>query len=197
MFTGIIREIGHVISVTKTGDWTVEVRAPVTVSELSIGSSVACNGVCLTTIELTDETYTVQLSTETLAKTVPDSWQEGRDINVEPSLRMGDELGGHIVSGHVDGLAKVVSRTEEQDSIRFVFKIPDEFEGFLAPKGSIALDGISLTINDVNGTFFGVNIIPHTQKATTIGLKQAGDMLNFEIDTIARYVGRMLAARGL
>ena len=197
MFTGIIREIGHVISVDRAGDWTAVVQAPVTVSGLTIGSSVACNGVCLTAIELSDDTFTVQMSAETLAKTVPDSWQEGRDINIEPSMRMGEEFGGHLVFGHVDGLAKVVSRSEEQDSIRFVFKVPDAFQPYLAPKGSIALDGISLTVNDVNGAYFGVNVIPHTQKATTIGLKQAGDMLNFEVDMIARYVGRMLAARGL
>lgn len=195
MFTGIIQEIGRIISIDKSGDWIVTIRAPQTVQDLQVGGSVACNGICLTVIECNDLDFTVQISEETLNKTTTRNWHVDRQVNVERAMRMGEELGGHMVLGHVDGLAKIVSRTEENDSVRFVFKVPDDYTKFIAPKGSIALDGISLTINDVNENMFGVNIIPHTQKATTISLKQAGDNVNFEVDMIARYIGQFLANR--
>lgn len=197
MFSGIIQEVGKITEMETSGDWVVTIDAPETTQSLAVGASVACNGVCLTIIEIKDTGFVVQLSGETLSKTSLRDWLIGSEVNLERALRLGDELSGHMVLGHVDGLAKVVSRSEELDSIRFVFKVPETFKQYLAPKGSIALDGISLTINDVNDSFFGVNIIPHTQKVTTIGLKQAGDLVNFEVDVIARYVGRMLATRGV
>ncbi|HAX90992.1 MAG TPA: riboflavin synthase [Rhodospirillaceae bacterium] len=197
MFTGIIQDIGTIAVIEKAGDWVITIAAsPALLGSLSLGASVACSGVCLTVIRFTDEDFTVQASGETLSKTTLGAWQVGTKINLERALRMGDELGGHMVSGHVDGIARVVSLTPEGDSLRFQFEIPAEFLSFLAPKGSITLDGISLTVNEVDGNIFGVNIIPHTQTATTLGEKKVVDTLNFEIDLIARYVGRMLDQRG-
>jgi len=192
MFTGIISEVGRITVIDKTGDWRITIAAPRTGADLVLGASVSCNGVCLTVIELVACGFVVQTSQETLDKTCAKFWQPGTRLNLERALRMGDELGGHIVSGHVDGIAKVMSCTPEKDSLRFVVELPESFAAFIAPKGSIALDGISLTVNEVQGCRFGVNIIPHTQTETTLGERQSGDMLNFEIDPIARYVGRML-----
>ena len=196
MFTGIIQEVGTITSLDTRGDWIITISAPLTVKDLVIGASVACSGVCLTVINIFDTTFVVQVSRETLDKTCAKFWQNGTRLNLERALRMGDELGGHIVSGHVDGIAKVISRASENDSLRFVFEVPEAFAAFLAPKGSVSLDGISLTVNEVDGCRFGVNIIPHTQAATTMGLRQIGDLLNFEIDLIARYVSRMMQAQG-
>ena len=196
MFTGLIQEIGTITSLDTRGDWIITISAPLTVKDLSIGCSVACSGVCLTVINLFDTAFVVQASHETLDTTSAEFWEVGTKLNLERALRMGDELGGHIVSGHVDGIAKVVSRTAESDSLRFIFEVPEAFAPYLAPKGSVSLDGISLTVNEVDGVQFGVNVIPHTQKATTMGARQVGDLLNFEIDTIARYVHRMLQAQG-
>lgn len=195
MFTGIITEIGEVCRVEKDGDWVFAIRAPATVRDLQVGASVACSGVCLTVIDVQSGTFVVQASQETLDVTVLKDWHVGTRVNLERALRVGDELGGHLVSGHVDGIAAIVSMTPEKDSIRFVFEAPSGFACFLAPKGSVTLDGISLTVNEVEGNRFGVNIIPHTQSATTLGGKKAGDRLNFEIDTIARYVHRLVEAR--
>lgn len=197
MFTGIINEIGTIEKIDKKGDWIVHVSASFHLGDLVIGTSVACDGICLTVIDKTSKCFVVQLSTETVQKTTARWWQTGTLVNIERSLRMGDEMAGHIVAGHVDGVLKIVSREEEKDSIRYRFEIPADYAFYLAPKSSIALDGISLTVNEVEGQVFGVNIIPHTQKETTIGEKQAGDLMNFEIDLIARYVGNMLKARGL
>jgi len=197
MFTGIIQEIGTIEKIEKNGDWVLTISASFSMDALSIGASVACDGICLTVIEKTDRCFLVQLSTETVQLTTARWWQVGTLINIERSLRMGDEMGGHLVSGHVDGILKVISREDEADSIRYRFEIPAEFALYLAPKGSIALDGVSLTVNEVAGQVFGVNIIPHTQKETTIGEKQVGALMNFEIDQIARYVGNILKARGL
>lgn len=197
MFTGIIQEIGTIEKIDKGGDWTVWISASLSLTELPIGTSVSCDGICLTVIEKTDRCFVVQLSAETVQKTTARWWQVGTLVNIERSLRMGDEMGGHLVSGHVDGVLKIISRDEENDSIRYQFEIPAEFALYLAPKGSIALDGISLTVNEVDGTVFGVNIIPHTQKETTIGEKKVGSLMNFEIDQIARYVSSILKARGL
>ncbi|MFA6280332.1 MAG: riboflavin synthase [Bdellovibrionales bacterium] len=197
MFTGIISEIGSITAIEKRGDWVITIAASeALLTSLSLGASVACSGVCLTVIALPAGAFTVQASAETLSKTTLGAWDVGTPVNLERALRMGDELGGHIVSGHVDGLARVVDRKAEGDSVRFRFEVPAEFAPFLAPKGSVTLDGISLTVNEVEGNEFGVNIIPHTQTATTIGGKNVGDALNFEIDVIARYVGRMLDQRG-
>ncbi len=197
MFTGIIAEIGAITALEKRGDWVMTLAASkALLDSLSLGASVACSGVCLTVIAHDVNTFTVQASAETLSKTTLGAWQVGTPVNLERALRMGDELGGHIVSGHVDGLARVVDRKAEGDSVRFRFEVPAAFASFLAPKGSVTLDGISLTVNEVEGNVFGVNIIPHTQTATTMGAKQVGDVLNFEIDVIARYVGRMLDQKG-
>lgn len=192
MFTGIITEVGEVRHLDQSGDWTITIHAPRTVKDLRIGASVACSGVCLTVVRVEGEAFVVQASAETLGKTVLKNWKVGTRINLERALRMGDELGGHMVSGHVDGVARVVDRRPEQDSLRFVFEVPEAFAAFLAPKGSVALDGISLTVNEVEGNRFGVNIIPHTQVETTMGSCQVGDALNFEVDMIARHVARLL-----
>lgn len=193
MFTGIVTDKGRIAGILKQGDWILTIDAPDTVKNLEIGASVSCSGVCLTVISMTATGFTVQVSGETLAKTTIGQWQEGRFINLERALRMGDELGGHMVSGHVDGLVQVVDRQADGDSVRFTYELPIEFSSYLAPKGSITLDGISLTVNEVDGPRFGVNIIPHTQTATTMGEAQVGDCLNFEIDLIARYVGQFLS----
>lgn len=198
MFTGIIQYIGTVEAIDQSGDWTITVATDKALTQnLALGSSVACNGVCLTVMRSTQHDFTVQVSAETLSKTTLGTWGIGTKINLERALRIGEEIGGHIVSGHVDGLARVVSRTPDGDSVRFTFEVPFTFAKFLAPKGSIALDGISLTVNEVEGATFGVNIIPHTQTATTMGNKKVGDTLNFEIDMIARYVARMLSEQGV
>lgn len=197
MFTGIVSEIGAITAIEKKGDWVMTLAASETLlASLSLGASVACSGVCLTVIDLPAGAFTVQASAETLSKTTVGAWDIGTPVNLERALRMGDELGGHIVSGHVDGLARVVSRAIEGESVRFRFEVPEAFAPFLAPKGSVTLDGISLTVNEVEDNVFGVNIIPHTQTATTMGSKNVGDALNFEIDVIARYVGRMLNQKG-
>jgi len=196
MFTGIIQDVGTITSLDKQGDWIITIAAPRTLKDLLVGASVACSGVCLTVISISDTAFVVQTSQETRDKSSAGLWQVGSQLNLERALRVGDELGGHIVSGHVDGLAKVVARTPDKDSVRFVFEVPESFAHFLAPKGSVALDGISLTVNEVEGCRFGVNIIPHTQTATTLGACKVGDRLNFEIDTIARYVARMLQTQG-
>jgi len=194
MFTGIVTHIGKIGSIDKKGDWTFSILAPDFVEALSVGASVACSGVCLTVVRRDPESFDVQASAETLSKTTLGSWNSGGRVNLERALRMGDELGGHMVSGHVDGVAHVVSRVAEGESLRFVFEAPAAFAPFLASKGSVALDGVSLTVNEIEGARFGVNIIPHTQGATTMGQRQAGDALNLEVDTIARYVRRMLGA---
>ncbi len=197
MFTGIVQAMGTIGVIEKEGDWIFEILAPETACEITVGASVACSGVCLTVIEATAEAFRVQVSGETLSKTTLGGWAVGQRINLERALRMGDELGGHWVSGHVDGVARVILRENEKDSIRFVYEAPQALAAFLAPKGSVCLDGISLTINDVDGACFSANIIPHTQNVTTMGAAQVGTGLNMEIDLIARYVGRILAARGL
>lgn len=195
MFTGIVQALGTVTFLDKSGDWKAGLTCPESWGVLPIGSSVSCSGVCLTVIDSAPEYFQIQISGETISKTNIGAWTTGSEVNLERALRMGDELGGHIVTGHVDGLATILDRTPEGDSVRFTFEIPAPFAKFIAPKGSVALDGISLTVNDVNDTCFGVNIIPHTQTATTLGKRQIGDKLNFEVDTIARYVERMLAQK--
>lgn len=197
MFTGIITEVGTITALDKSGDWIATVQAPQTAKNVQLGASIAHSGICLTVIEMMDDSFKVQLSHETLEKTTASDWEVGTCINLERALQMGDELGGHMVSGHVDGVCKIVAVEPEQDSLRFTYELPKAFASYLAPKGSITLDGISLTVNDVDGAKFGVNIIPHTQDVTTMGAAKVGDELNFEIDMIARYVGQVLENRGL
>ncbi len=191
MFTGIITDIGRVVALEKRGDLRARIATGYDTDGIDIGASIACDGACLTVVALGDDWFEVEISAETLSKTNLDTWAEGGRINLERALKVGDELGGHIVSGHVDGLAEVVGLREEGDSTRLTFRAPRELAGFIAPKGSVALNGTSLTVNEVEGCDFGVNLIPHTKSATTWGTVKKGDRINLEIDTLARYVARL------
>lgn len=191
MFTGIIQSTGTITALDKRGDWTVEVATSMPLDDVALGASIACSGVCLTVIRKLNDRFTVQVSGETLAKTTASKWVLGTKLNLERALRVGDELGGHIVLGHVDGVANIVSRQEDKDSVRYAVEFPGDFAKFIAAKGSVALDGISLTVNAVCGNEAEFNIIPHTQNATTIGDNMAGDEVNFEIDMMARYLDRL------
>ncbi len=193
MFTGIIQDIGTVVALVKTGDWVLTIRTQkFPLAHTTLGASIACSGVCLTVIAKTENTFDVQVSTETLTTTTLKNWQVGTRVNLEPALRLGDELGGHLVTGHVDGVAKVVARAVEGYSIRLSFDAPPALARFIASKGSAVLEGVSLTVNEVEGSRFGVNIIPHTQSETTLGTLAVGDEVNFEVDMIARYLDRLL-----
>lgn len=197
MFTGIITDVGRVVSIAP-GAASTDIRLRIgvgaaTAAGLALGASVACSGVCLTAIALGPDWFDAEASAETASRTTLASWAAGRPINLERSLRLGDELGGHIVFGHVDGLARVVSIAPEGGSTRIVFELPAAFSRLVAPKGSIALDGVSLTVNHVDGARFGVNVIPHTRDHTTFSTIRTGDALNFEVDMLARYVARQLA----
>lgn len=195
MFTGIITDIGEVLAVEQRGDLRARIGTGYGVGGIDIGASIACDGVCLTVIAKgTDPRgwFDVEISAETLSKTnLGGGWGIGYRVNLERALKVGDELGGHIVSGHVDGVATVVGLRPEGDSMRVTFRAPRDLAGFIAPKGSVALNGTSLTVNEVDGTDFGINFIPHTQKATTWGRVALGDRVNLEIDTLARYVARL------
>ena len=196
MFTGIVTDMGEVLAVKQQGDLRARIATSYPVDTIDIGASIACNGVCLTVIA-TGTTprgwFDVDISAETVSKTNigRNGWAPGKRINLERALKVGDELGGHIVSGHVDGVATIIEMHDEGDSTRFTFRAPKELAGFIAPKGSVALNGTSLTVNEVNGTDFGVNIIPHTKEVTTWGGAAVGDAVNLEIDTLARYVARL------
>ena len=192
MFTGIITDVGTVRSVRRDGDTRFEIACHPDTAAMAIGASVCCSGACMTAVETGPDWFAVVASAESLARTTMGEWQPGRRVNLERSLKVGDELGGHMVSGHVDGVARVVSVTPEGDSRRFVFAAPDGLRPFIATKGSVAVDGVSLTVNETDGPRFGVNIIPHTQAATTFGTAAAGDLVNLEIDMLARYVARLL-----
>jgi riboflavin synthase len=196
MFTGIVQDIGEIAAIDKTGDWTVTIAvSKLALGNMPIGASVACNGICLTVIEKATDQFKVQISGETLSRTTAAHWSKGGRLNLEPALRLGDELGGHLVSGHIDGIARVRHKRKDGDSVRLTFEVPSEFAKFVAPKGSVALDGISLTVNEVEGACFGVNIIPHTLAHTTIGALEAGGEANFEVDLMARYAERLLSQR--
>lgn len=197
MFTGIITDIGRILDLERRGDLRARIGTRYDMAGVDIGASIACDGVCLTVIAkgtAPQGWFDVDISAETLAHTtigVGGGWDVGKRINLERALKVGDELGGHIVSGHVDGMAEVLSITDEGDSTRLRFRAPDALAGFIAPKGSVALNGTSLTVNEVAGAEFGVNIIPHTKTVTTWGDVAAGDRVNLEIDTLARYVARL------
>jgi riboflavin synthase len=191
MFTGIITDIGRVRSVVQEGDLRARIETGYDTSRIEIGASIASDGVCLTVVALGPDWYDVQVSAETVAKTNLGTWAPGKRVNLERSLKLGDELGGHIVSGHVDGLAEVIALKEDGASTRMQFRAPPHLAGFIAPKGSVALNGTSLTVNDVDGAEFGINLIPHTKQATTWADTRLGDMINLEIDTLARYVARL------
>ncbi len=191
MFTGIITDIGTVRAVAKAGDTRFEITTAYDLSTVEMGASIACNGCCLTVIEKGPDWFAIQASAETLSKTTLGAWGQGTRINLERAMKIGDELGGHIVSGHVDGLGEIVSITPEGESKRFRVRVPHELARFIAPKGSVAVDGTSLTVNEVDGNVFGVNIIPHTQAVTTWGSMVEGQRVNIEIDMLARYVARL------
>lgn len=195
MFTGIITDIGIVLSVQQEGDLRARIRTGYDTAGIDMGASIASDGVCLTVVDLGPDWYEVQISAETVAKTnIGSGWAEGKRLNLERALRVGDELGGHIVSGHVDGVAEVVGMTDEGDSTRITLRAPESLARFIAPKGSVALNGTSLTVNEVDGRDFGINVIPHTKEATTWGDVAMGDPVNLEIDTLARYVARLAEA---
>ena len=199
MFTGIITDVGRLLSIETAGDTTMRIATRHDVTRVELGASIACNGVCLTVVATgTDGVvgpeqgwFSVQASAETLSKTTLGDWVVGQPVNLERALRVGDELGGHIVSGHVDGVARIIDLRPEGDSLRVRLRAPDALAGFIAPKGSVALDGTSLTVNEVEGAEFGVNLIAHTRKVTNWGQLAQGDAVNIEIDTIARYVARL------
>jgi riboflavin synthase len=195
MFTGIVTDVGQVRHVEKRGDTHVVIATHYDVSAVDMGASISCSGVCMTVIDkggAKDRWFAVTASGETLSKTTLGNWKAGDPINLERPMKVGDELGGHIVTGHIDGVAEVVSVKPEGESVRVIFQAPKELSRFIAPKGSIALDGISLTVNEVEGTRFGVNIIPHTQKVTTFAKLKPGAKVNLEVDLMARYVARLV-----
>ena len=197
MFTGIITDIGEVVEKTVRGDVRFRIATSYPVERIDLGASVACSGVCLTVVECGMDGnrgwLAFDASAETLDRTILKNWAVGSRVNLERALKVGDELGGHIVSGHVDGVAEVISRQPEGDSVRFKIRLPSALSRFVAEKGSIALDGVSLTVNEIEGDVFGVNIIPHTQLMTNVGDWAVGTSLNVEIDTMARYVARLVA----
>lgn len=192
MFTGIITDQGTVREISGQGDVLFKIGTAYDTGTIEIGASIAHNGICLTVVETGPDWYTIQASAETLSLTTMGGWETGRRINLERALKVGDELGGHIVSGHVDGVAKILEIRPENESVRILFAAPAHLSRFVAAKGSVTLDGVSLTVNEVKGVRFGVNIIPHTQSVTSFGGYQPGDRVNMEIDMLARYVARLI-----
>ncbi len=191
MFTGIITDIGTISGLEQLGDLRARIQTAYDTSSIDMGASIASDGVCLTVVALGADWYDVQISAETVSKTNLSDWAVGKRVNLERALCVGDELGGHIVSGHVDGVAEVIAVEDEGDSTRVTLRAPIDLAKFIAPKGSVALNGTSLTVNEVTGTEFGINFIPHTKEVTTWGDVAVGDRVNLEIDTLARYVARL------
>ncbi|MFV1852361.1 MAG: riboflavin synthase [Thalassospira sp.] len=192
MFTGIITDIATVRAIEKTGDTRFEFTTAFETSKIVLGASIACNGACMTVVETGNDWFAIEASAESLSRTTLGDLAVGSKVNLEQATRVGDELGGHIVSGHVDGVAILTKRIPEGDSLRLTFEVPESFAKYIASKGSVTLEGVSLTVNEVDENTFGINLIPHTQIHTTLGSKQPGDRINFEIDMLARYVARML-----
>ena len=192
MFTGIVSDVGRVRRVRRGELLDLTIATALDTATISLGASVACSGACLTVVAVEPGAFAVQASVETLTSTTLGEWEEGMAVNLEKSLRLGDELGGHLVLGHVDGVARIVERRPEAESVRFAFEAPEELAPFIASKGSVALDGVSLTVNEVAQIRFGVNIIPHTLACTNFGSLRVGHRVNLEIDLIARYVARLL-----
>jgi riboflavin synthase len=200
MFTGIVTDVGTVRSAEQRGDLRLVIGAGLDLDSVDLGASIACSGVCLTVVDKGDDWFAVDVSGETLANTAADHWREGARLNLERALRLGDELGGHIVTGHVDAVTEVIGTCPEGDSTRIGIRAPQSLAPMIAQKGSITLDGVSLTVNEVSDaedgtTHFAVNIIPHTAQHTTLGGLAQGQQLNVEVDVIARYIARMVAAR--
>ena len=194
MFTGIITDMGRIRAIEQRGDMRARIGTGYDTAKIEIGASIACDGVCLTVVGLGPDWFDVDISAETVSKTNLSTWAEAKRVNLERALKVGDELGGHIVSGHVDGLAEVVDLRDEGDSTRVTLRAPEDLARFIAAKGSVALNGTSLTVNEVAGREFGINFIPHTKQVTTWGDVAVGDRVNLEIDTLARYVARLAEA---
>jgi riboflavin synthase len=194
MFSGIITDLGEVRDIRRDGDTRLVIATGYDLTDAAIGASIACSGACLTIVEKGADWFAAMVSAETMACTTLAGWHVGTRVNLERALRLGDEFGGHIVLGHVDGVARVVDRRADGDSLRFSFAAPPHLARSIASKGSVALDGISLTVNEVDGERFGVNVIPHTQACTSLGTARIGDGVNLEIDVLARYVARLLPA---
>ena len=192
MFTGIITDLGRVRSVSPGGVTRIVLETAYDTAAIAMGASIACNGACLSVVDKGPGWFAVDASAETLARTTIGSWRSGTPVNLERPLKLGDELGGHLVSGHVDGLAEITDRRPDGDSLRFEIRVPAAFQRFIAPKGSVALDGVSLTVNEVEGELFGVNIIPVTQRETSFGKLAPGERVNLEIDMLARYLARLM-----
>ena len=191
MFTGIITDIGKIIELEQRGDLRARIETVYDMDTVDLGASIACDGCCLTVIHKGQNFFDVEISAESISKTNIGAWVQGKRLNLERALKVGDELGGHIVSGHVDGVAEVIEVHDEGDSTRVTLRAPEGLAKFIAPKGSVALNGTSLTVNEVNGCDFGINFIPHTKQVTTWGEVAVGQKINLEIDTLARYVARL------
>jgi riboflavin synthase len=199
MFTGIVTDIGTVRRAEQRGDLRLEIETGYDLDSVDLGASIACSGVCLTVVDKGGDWFAVDISSETISRTAKDVWREGAKLNLERSLRLGDELGGHIVTGHVDAIGEVVDARREGDSTRIEVRVPNALGPMIAAKGSVALDGVSLTVNTVqdagDAAVFTINVIPHTAQETTFAGIAAGRQLNVEVDVLARYIDRMLAAR--
>jgi len=195
MFTGIVTALGTIRAIQPIGDgrdMRLVIAAPWSdTGSIALGASIACSGCCLTAVEVTPDSFAVDASAETLACTTLGSWSVGTHVNLERSLKIGDELGGHMVSGHADGVGEAVSETAENGSTRWTFRVPKQLARFIAVKGSVAVNGVSLTVNEVKDDMFGVNVIPHTASVTGFGSMKPGDKVNIEIDMLARYVARL------
>jgi len=192
MFTGLVQNIGTVKSIEARGDTRITIETSMDLSKTSIGASICCSGVCLTVVQKDATSFAVDVSQESLSRGGIGLWIVGSKINLEPSLKLGDELGGHFVFGHVDAQAKIEIIKASGDSRILTISVPNELAAFIAPKGSVTLEGVSLTVNDVRGNTFTINVIPHTWEKTTLGQRKVGDMLNFEVDMLARYVASQL-----
>ncbi|MFC4352832.1 riboflavin synthase [Fodinicurvata halophila] len=193
MFTGLVSDLGRLLGSEGMEDKRFRIATSYPLGEVAIGASIACNGCCLSVVEKGEGWFAVDVSGETLSKTTLGDWQPDHRVNLERALRLGDELGGHLVSGHVDGIAEILEIRPEGGSLRFSLRAPGHLARYIAPKGSVTLDGVSLTVNEVEGAEFGVNIIPHTAQVTTFGRYEAGNRVNLEIDLLARYVARLMA----
>jgi len=194
MFTGIITHLGRVRAVGRQSLTRLEIETKYPTDSIALGASIACNGACLSVVERGPGWFAVEASAETLSKTTLGSWRVGTAVNLERPLRLGDELGGHLVLGHVDGVGTLVERHADAGSIRLTIEAPADLARFIASKGSVAIDGVSMTVNEASGRRFGVNVIPITQRETTLGQLATGDRVNLEIDMMARYVARLMAA---
>jgi riboflavin synthase len=200
MFTGIVTDVGRVRNAEQRGDLRLVIESGYDMASVDLGASIACSGVCLTVVDKGEDWFAVDVSSETMSRTAPDRWQKGARLNLERALRLGDELGGHIVTGHVDAVGTVVGTCPDGDSVRVGISVPRALGAMIAAKGSVTLDGASMTVNDVRdaedgSTHFSIKVIPHTGQHTTLGDLDTGRQLNVEVDVLARYLDRMLAAR--